>query len=82
MHQTNSNDRGETIPSRRSGQPRSACPPDVPLRDSRHEPCRWDTIRDAIGSTAKTLRFCLIVLVMIIPPGLLVVLSHRLVGIA
>jgi hypothetical protein len=39
--------------------------------------CRWDTIRYAIDSNARTVRLCLIVLVASIPPGLLTLLIRR-----
>jgi hypothetical protein len=81
MCQSSSNRRGGIIPQRRDAGGRSArTAARRASRDARHDPCRWNTIRYAIGSTAKTLRFCLIVLVMIIPPALLVVLTHRVTG--
>lgn len=81
MCQSSSNRCGDIIPRRRSARPRSArTPARGAPRDLRHDPCRWNTIRYAIGSTAKTLRLCLIVLVMIIPPALIMVLSHRVGG--
>jgi hypothetical protein len=50
----------------------------VPARQgSRHASCRWGTIRYALGSNARTLRLCLILLTASIPPGLLVVIAHR-----
>jgi len=39
--------------------------------------CKWDTIRYALDSNARTLRLCLIVLVASIPSGLLASLIRR-----
>jgi hypothetical protein len=47
------------------------------LRGSGHGPCRWGTVRAALGSWAKTLQLCLIVLATSIPPSLIVFLIRR-----
>jgi hypothetical protein len=44
---------------------------------SGHVDCRWSTIRYALSSNARTLRLCVIVLVIGIPPALLAVLIHH-----
>jgi hypothetical protein len=81
MCHSSSNRCGNLIPSQRFAQPRCSRPPGRRVSGSpRHNPCRWNAVRYAIGSTAKTLRFCLIVFVMVIPPVVLVVLAHRTVG--
>ena len=46
-------------------------------RGSRHATCRWDIIRYALESNARTMRLCIITLVMSIPPGLLMLLIRR-----
>ena len=46
-------------------------------RGQRHAGCRWDTVRYALDSNARTMRLCLIVIVLSIPPGLLMLLIHR-----
>jgi hypothetical protein len=80
MCHSSSNRCGNLIPPKRSGRPRCARSPARLSRATGHDPCRWNTVRYAIGSTAKTLRFCLIVFVMVIPPAVLVVLAHRTGG--
>jgi hypothetical protein len=39
---------------------------------------RWETVRYALDSNARTLRFCLISLVLIIPPAALLALLRHL----
>jgi hypothetical protein len=58
---------------------RTPAPGSVPAqRASSHAAaCRWDTIRYAIDSNARTVRLCAIVLVASIPPGLLILLIRR-----
>ena len=38
---------------------------------------KWGTIRYAIGSTARTIRLCTIILVTSIPPGLVALIIHH-----
>lgn len=38
---------------------------------------RWETIRYALDSNARTVRLCVIMLVASIPPGLLLILVRR-----
>jgi hypothetical protein len=38
---------------------------------------KWETIRYALDSTARTVRLCIIVLVASVPPGILAFLIHR-----
>ena len=46
-------------------------------RDPSHAGCRWDAIRYALDSNARTVRLCLIVLVATVPPGLVTLLIRR-----
>jgi len=39
--------------------------------------CRWRTIHYALGSNARTLRLCLIMVVASLPPSAIALLIHR-----
>jgi hypothetical protein len=66
---------GASLPA----HPRPVSVVSTPARRGSHDAgtCRWETIRYALDSTARTLRLCLIVLVAGIPPGLLMLLVRR-----
>jgi hypothetical protein len=78
MCRTNSNRCGDLIPERQPARSARLKKRDKRTSSGSHRGSgRWDTIRYAISSTPTTLRFCLIVVMMTIPPGLLAVLVHR-----
>ena len=41
-------------------------------------PGRWGTVRYAIDGWGRTLRLCLILIVMSVPPSVVVILAHAL----
>jgi hypothetical protein len=65
---------GNSLPA-----PRGAPELNAPARRwPRHASCRWDAIRYALDSNARTLRLCLITLVVSIPPSVLTLLIRLL----